>query len=176
VTEEYVYAEWLLADALGLRRDVLREAREECLEQGTDWDVAQRQVAYREAALPRLLEALGVDLPKKRARAPGGLTLEKLRRQALIRNREGEVRPGQEKRMLVVDEQSARSRNRHILFGRLRGDQEQGGLPDVAVSGVLRVLVRDSERFVTGMEMECLHRQEDLWEYVGRMPRRRGRW
>jgi hypothetical protein len=56
-------------------------------------------------------------------------------------------------------------RNRTILEGRH---------PDGAV---VRIRVRDCKNFLPGMNLAgCLHIEEDLWDYVGKMPRARGVW
>jgi hypothetical protein len=45
-----------------------------------------------------------------------------------------------------------------------------------APDGELRVRVHSNVNFVPGMELTGKHVQQDLWDLVGRCPRRRGMW
>lgn len=53
--------------------------------------------------------------------------------------------------------------NQQVFYARVQGLEKQ------------RVFCRDTANFIPGMEVPVRHRQADLWEYVGRLPRWRGR-
>ena len=60
-------------------------------------------------------------------------------------------------------------KNPQIVIARLKKDRR-------LEEELLRVRVRENKNFVKGMEIQCRHLQADLWEFVGRCPRSRGRW
>jgi len=166
------YAEDILSEALGLSRDIVREAREKLLE-GEDWETAGNRVVLTDDGVMRLLEALGVDLPKKRARVPGGLTiaslldLSRLDPLTAVQGEDSAV-----KGKLYQLEAVSSPRNSKILMAR----HLEKDAPGETIEGLVRVQVRDNSNFVDGMILVAMWIEQDLWELVGRCPRFRGRW
>ena len=65
--ERYVESE--LAERIGVRRDVLRNARKEVLEEGTDFELVTGEIRLTEVAVEKVLTHLGIAAP---APIPGG--------------------------------------------------------------------------------------------------------
>lgn len=147
------HAENQLDGILGISRDVIRDARESL--DKDDWCYASAKVLYTEKGVRDLLMVLGVQLPEKKPREKGGLTM------AVVLDLSAQ--PDPEETGVRVFEVSEKTRNQHVL---------------VCTDGheVVRVWVRDHTNFLPGMKLCAVHRADDLWDLHGRLPRARGVW
>lgn len=138
--------ESVVADELGVQREVLRRLRVEKLKKGRDWHFEKRAVKLSEGAVRLLLAEMGVS---------EGETVKLLNRcnEAGGREKKG----GGE---LVVRNFY---RNRRIIGAEYEGE-------------LVRVRVRDSSRFIKGAVIECKHVDGTLWEFCGRIPRSKRNW
>jgi hypothetical protein len=183
---EHRYSEKIIAEVLGLARDTVRVARLTILKEGDHWAKAHNEVALTAPAVPLLLKTLGVKIPKKRASIPGGITIHCLLQQADLEAHRNPTPPKKTAggpavlykpppQILIVDQLT---RNHQILLARFKDEQlaPKGAKYLGQPRGLVRVRVRNTEKFVIGMEMNARHVQADLWELVGRGPRFRGRW
>lgn len=179
--DDHRFEEKRLAKVLGLARDTLRMARS-ALEEGPDWRLGHGRVLYSKKGVMRLLDALGVRLPEKKARQRNGATLARVL-QASQFGPAADQKPTsaaavlwrpQEQELEVV---RVYPKNRHILLARPCSETlGPKGHPYLDPDGNVRVRVRTTEKFCEGMRMVCQHVEEDLWEFDGRCPRWRGRW
>jgi len=185
---EFVYAECRAHEALGVSGAMLRKVRKELLEQDVDWGMVpwngRTIVAYGADGLRRVVSALTERSAKVRAQeaeferiltactileeppqktAPGGSCAIELWRMPPVR-------------MVVVK----KPRNPKIMLCRvLAADllhyaaaMESRGIPP----GLQRVRVRNHGKFIPHMVIgDCEHEQADLWNYMGKLPRYRGR-
>ena len=148
---EYPYTEERVAAALGVTRERVAELRKECLFVDTDVQVRRTRILYSQAAIGKLVQALG-GLPKE-APAEAARLLEKKTAPA-------------EAPLLDAVVTRVYGRNRQYLEASLGGR-------------AIQVRVRSNERFVEGMTIESralVMVNERVFDFVGRLPRARGRW
>lgn len=152
----FIHAEGVIAQILGISRHDCKNIREKNLKRGDDWNFVNKEIKYSNDAVRRLLQLLEVsgdverNVKEKLNLVPKG-------------GKDAEV----DYRELVVERTC---KNSKIVLVRM--EQEDGTLGEE----ILRVRVQDSKNFVKGMRMKCYHIQSDLWEFIGRCPRARGRW
>jgi hypothetical protein len=167
---EEQYEEDALGTSIGIGRHRIQEVRKTALgsEPGALWSyVTGGRVGYTKKGVERLLEALGVELPKK------GSAVDTWKRKNL---RE------------VLDD--ARMGPAGDLDGCYRAMVTQvANMPTMMFAGILnhgtlpygfsvRVKVRDNSHFTHGMEIQVrpIDETQYLFQHVGAMPRARGRW
>jgi len=173
---EFAYSETRVADKMGIARATVRTARLTALVEGDDWRMDHHEVIYCAEGVQALLKALGVRIPKKRARTAGGMTLEKLLRNSLAEMPAAPAPTTQAVLWRPLDQVLVVRRltkNRRILLA----EATDAALAPKGVRyrgegiGLLRVQVRDNRRFSVGMAIPCRHVQADLWEMTGPLPR-----
>jgi len=183
----FVHSEQLLSDLLGRSRDDLKKARKAVLIEDVDWAIVRSEVRLTKKAAEQLLVLLGVDLPKKVKPGSAGFSVSDVlsmseRRGAHIVKKECAVGEwlGPQDQVLVVD---SLTRNSKILRATFLDDSlapkgKQYLCDRLTKDGKpwVRVRVRNNVKFRKGMKMDCRHVQADLWEFVGRGPRSKGRW
>lgn len=148
---EYPYTENQVSAALGVTRERVAELRKACLFVDTDVQVRRKQILYSQAAIGKLVQALG-GLPKE---APAEAA-------RLIEKKTAPVAAP----LLDAVVTRVYGRNRQYLEASL------GGRPIV-------VRVRSNERFVEGMTIESralVMVNDRVFDFVGRLPRARGVW
>lgn len=167
---EEQYEEDALAVSIGLGKHRLQEVRKKALgdKPGPLWSYAPGgRVGYTKKGVERLLEALGVELPKK-GREHDPWSRKNLRE--------------------VLDD--ARMGAAGDLAGCYRAMVMQvANMPTMMYAGVLdhptieygfsvRVKVRDNSHFTHGMEIQVrpIDEGQYLYQHVGALPRARGRW
>lgn len=135
-----------VCDRLGLSRSLARRIRDQAMKNGVDWSMDKGRV---------ILSDSGISILTKKASVP----VEAV--QPL------ENPPAQHSQAISTDKKATVTRlfqkNHKILLATV------GELKDQ------RVRVRDSALITIGMEITVRHVQADLWKYVGRLPRFRGR-
>lgn len=165
------YAEDKMAEYLGVSRDSLKAFREDLLE-GEDWACEGNRIRYSEDGVLRLLDLMGLDLPKKRAKGSVGSSISslldcaRLAQPATPDSKKNGAPEVFELRVVKV------TSNRNILFANHTADT----FPGSTENNLVRVKVRDNSNFRQDMILQAVHIDEDLWELAGRCPRFRGRW
>lgn len=156
----FVHQERALAESLGLAQKDLRSVRTDELTRGTDWQTVRGEVCYSQTGHARLLALLKVSTS---ATAPEAHSAPKNSAEPTPPPAEtppdpapadAAVRPLECVRTFPL--------NRRIVQARCDGQ-------------LVRVRVRDSANFTTGMTMLCRLIDGDLWELAQRLPRWRGK-
>jgi len=142
------YSEERLSRLIGYERDELR-ARRGALADG-HWGRALGHIAYDKHAVLLMMKTFGLT-PKD-----AGLTQAELLERVVIDK--PKVADTEIKVMRL-------GKNRGLLAG-IRLEDEQR----------VTVRVRDNALFVPGMVLDCAMIREGQYEYLGRLPRSRGRW
>ena len=163
--DQFCFVEERIAEGLGLTRDHVRQYRDLGLVIDVDWRYVRNQVAYTKDGAAKLLKLAGVNIPAKRPRRPGGLTLDILLEQARIEPATtAAVRWEPQEQDLRISQLTA---NQSIVLARPASYPRD-------VPGALRVRVRPCEHWRVGMRLRaCHHVQRDYWEYLGVTPRGR---
>ena len=160
-----------IADTLGIPREKLAELRKETLVVREDWLQKGRKIFMTQpgiakiiALLKRAPEVIKTVLGEKTAP-----TTQSEPQQPVARESAPAEDPIQKE---LMDRLAARGlhlavitklfRKSRILFAELDGKQ-------------IRVKVRSSENFVIGMKISCRHDHDDVYQFHGRLPRRKGR-
>lgn len=157
------YWEDRVAAWLGLGRVRISKLRRRSLREGTDWIVHEQEVVYTVQGIQKLrdhLRSLGVttaaDKPAKveepAAEEPPAPVGPPTKAKARV------VKTYPNKRLLLVQLEAA------------EGDEEKK--PEQVVARV-----RDNSNFMPGMVLDVVRDPRALmWQHVGRLPRRRGKW
>lgn len=155
VQTEFTEKESSLSRSMGIPRGSLREARSKLLE-GTDWAMVNNAVMYSETGMKRLERVLT-------GKTEYGPTAHAEKATGPVNDSDAALvhapAPPVQKKCVVTSV----TRNRQILMANI--DEKD-----------CRVRVRSSENFVPGMELTVHHIDEDLYEFIGRCPRAKGRW
>jgi hypothetical protein len=165
------YAEDKMAEYLGVSRDSLKAFRADLLE-GEDWACEGNRIRYSEDGVLRLLDLMGLDLPKKRAKGSAGHSISSLLDCARLSHptdQDSQKNGAPEVFDLRVVKITS---NRKILFA----SHTAGTFPGSTENNLVRVKVRDNSNFRQDMILQAVWLEEDLWELAGRCPRFRGRW
>lgn len=146
-TESELFWEARVADSLGVARKVIAGLRRAHLTPGEHFAKRQNSVVLTAAGLARLAELVKAD---------GAATFN---------GEKPAMPPGPRPRGQMVTIKAPL--NKRLLWCHRKGDKARR-----------QVLVRvtSNENFMPGMEFEAVDGGENLWQYTGRLPRRRGRW
>ena len=157
---EFEISEKEAAEQIGVPQEKLKEIRDG-LERGKDWNIVRGAILLTKTAVATVLGKLGLkdvaDLPEKKD-PPPATTPEPVPPASVQMAMQ---RPGTEAILVMA----RKWRNSRIVGAHRQGSTE-----------ILRVRVKDNENFVLGMEIPARHVAQDLWELVGKCPRRRGKW
>jgi hypothetical protein len=152
----FAHDEELLAEALGVTRERLRNVRTELLTEGKDWAMVDRRVMLCSKAA----EAVTRALESKDAALAGedGCVHPEDVQKALEKSDREKNAPAEA--TLVI---RRITRNTQYVYCLLEGVEQA-------------VRVGNAELFLPGMSIPARHVKGWLWELVGRMPRAKGRW
>jgi len=170
--EENEYSEKDLAASMGVDRDLLRQIRQAKFKEGEDFRKKGRAIILTEKALHTIKKVLFGKKPPQPAERPPVApdapdpemveayedTIEQAAQKARIDENSGKKPPlllGPEVHTLIMHK---KYRNKRII-GAYLGDK------------LMRVEVRNSHHFKRGMELPCVHVQQDLYKFVGKAPR-----
>ncbi len=145
-----------LAAALGLSREALKKMRRDLLERDKDWALGEesRAIEYTILALKKIRAALGLPEPLYLT-YPGSPTPESV---ILALKKKGTV----PEELQVI---KAYGNGIVVLC-----------VQTAAPNAQVRLKVRDNRNFTPGMIVPgCVHVEADRYDYVGRLPRRKGR-
>jgi len=168
-TEERVAAD------MGISRPKIKEIREKELKEGRDWRMVRKMVTYTEDGLKKIGGALS-KIVKDASGAVASLAMPSAEEKQQGGHTAARDHGVKETTLCVIH----LSRNPGVLM--CVKDCEVRRLPDNRVDpkqkhgGLYRVRVRDNKKFMQGMTLTARHIEADRWEFVGRMPRWRGRW
>lgn len=152
-TDDGVYWEGKVADALGIARDRVRAIRQEHLDESKHYRLVRGEVVLTEQGLARLNDLLSSEgKATSPAPAPPMVTFAV------------PAGPPARNRFQVVRVPA----NRHLLYcvatdGRTNGTQ-------------VLVRVKANENFMPKMQFEAIEAEHGTWQYRGRLPRRKGKW
>jgi hypothetical protein len=176
MTEQFRYSENEAAVVLGFTRDQLKLARSS-LAEGEDWGLNGHQVAYTDRGLEKVIAALGVNLLKRRSSAnPGAITLANVKKRARINTAAPSPtmaavwRPKGQTLVVAIDPR--RVSHKGLLVCRFKDGPDAPKSPRfMSKDGTVGVRVTSTQHFKVGMEVQCAHVRDDLWDFTGRMPR-----
>jgi len=155
---EYYYEE-RIANWLGVARKRIVALRRRALHEGRDWIVRGWQVCFTHSGIERLrthfsdlglhpnLETDSADKVAAEEPAPPAGPLER-------------------KTLRVV----RLFPNRRLLWA------SPGDTPAAAGAAGLLVRVKDNTNFMAGMTFKAVHHSRSGWQFVGRLPRSKGKW
>ena len=152
--DDGLFWEAQVALRLGVARHKLATLRAEHLREGDHYRIRSNAVVLTEPGLARLQELLagGVGAPSGAPR-PSAVT----------------------ESVLAGQPERARFRvlslppNKRLIVATRVGEPEPGAARTL-------VRVRSSELFMPRMEFEAMHSTDGMWQFMGRLPRRKGRW
>jgi hypothetical protein len=148
--ELFTISEDDVAAGLGVTREAVRELRTEHLYENEDFGVVKRQIMLSEAGVQKIREFLQKNAPPGARR--GDLALPK-----------GNTPPAEKKRAAAIVSR---------IF-----PKNKGFLEAMLDLDAITVRVRCNENFLPGMELEgLLPAGGRLYDYTGRLPRRKGVW
>lgn len=155
-TKAACYWESRVAAWLGVARKRVTAMRRRALKEGVDWIVHEQDIVYTEAGIQKLRNFLrnagAVTAPDKPAESTEPVTDET----------PAPVGPPKRAKATVV---RIYPNNRLMQV-----------LPEGEKSPVL-CKVRDNQNFMPRMVLEVVHDpRAEMWQHVGRLPRRRGKW
>lgn len=190
-----VYWEKQVAESLGISRTRVRELRKAHLSTELHWQFRDNAVVLTESGLEKLrsiLLAAGQPVPAAPAAvAPISPAPAEIEPAAATRGPAAgplKVQPGPpaKRKFMVVKKPLHRtdSPQRKILIcAECPEDATQVGSWDLSRPradlklGVERpIRVRDNINFMPGMVLEAVEIGHGMWQYLGRLPRRQGRW
>jgi len=176
--DENLFWESQVATRLGISRTAMRELRKAHLAPETDWQFRNNAVVLTPSGLQKIELRL--------AATPGGTsTPPEAPSPATSPRAPAACPPGPppSARFIVwrVPPHRLDQRQRHVIIARecLPSTQPVQSwllhtLPGLGIERPIRV--RDNTNFVPGMILEAVNIGHGCWQYVGRMPRRQGRW
>lgn len=147
-----LYWETKVADALGISRDRVREVRQKHLEEGKDFRLVRKEVVLSEQGLARLNDLLAAQVstaPTATDPVTGQIPVTP-----------GPPAHSEFKVRRVLP-------NRHLLACFTTDGGEK--TPTL-------VRVKDNALFMPGMTLKAIQVENGLWQYRGRLPRKRGKW
>lgn len=166
------------AESLGISRTVIRKLRKEHLTPEVDWHLIENTVVLTAGGVGKLTAVLH----------PRSLTLASGDRPATAKGGAEAVPPGPPaKRKFMVTKKPLHridSPQRKILVCAECGDDAKDIAPvdlfrlraQLKLGAERPVRVRDNENFMPGMVLEAVSIGHGMWQYLGRLPRRLGRW
>lgn len=163
------FREEAVAELIGVARETIAAIRNG-LKKGEYWDLVENHVCISEPALVFILKRLAVDVPLKRARLAGGMSIRTIMEKARLQE---PTAPVLQKKDATTTLMVTRLTLNKVILLATHTDKDA---PGSTVNGLVRVRVASSANFVPGMTLTAVHRQEDLWELVGRCPRARNKW
>lgn len=158
--DDGLFWETRVADSLGVSRDRLRLLREEHMKENTHFIMRRNAVVLTESGM-ELVKKILID-PTLTANASKVLPHKPVLAVAPFNPPTGPA-PRQSVRVAKVPP------NPRLLFC----VPEDGGATSTAQ---FLVRVKTNENFMAGMTMEVISAGDGVWQYVGRLPRRKGRW
>lgn len=157
--DDGLFWETRVADSLGVSRDRLRLLREEHMTENTHFIRRRNAVVLTETGMELLNTLLPITTP---AAQPPQAPAEKSPDPAPFAAPTGPA-PRVSVRVVKVPP------NPRLLFC-VAAEVETG------TAAQFLVRVKTNENFMAGMSMEVISAGEGVWQYVGRLPRRKGRW
>ena len=172
-TSSNEYSEQRLAEEIGVSRESLRKARETLLKDGEDYHRnGGGSIKLTQKAANFLLKVLGIKkgrvVPKmsseEKASTQGPEGAVDFDKAVEARTEAARVAELVEKPPLMLQDGVRKlivwrkTRNRRIINASLAGE-------------VVRVEAKDCKNFQVGMEIDCVHVEQDLWTFVGKPPR-----
>lgn len=167
---EFKHFEGEVAKRLGVSREEIRSLRMEHLLAGVDWILEKNRVALADSGVEKIAALLSPLTATERAVEP---TMDLAAAVIQEATQAAAEAAGDVPVVLHVWRQT---RNPKII------EAFRPGTDPMLRENVVRVRVKSSENFcrVGGdgkpMELPVVHLQSDLYELVGRCPRRKGRW
>ena len=167
------YSEAQLAAEMGVDRSLLRKVRQAQLKEDEDYKTKNGAIILTEKAITFLKKALFRKKPPQPADGPPTAAdeadpeladafykavaeaAEKARVEDMVKKPPLMLSDGVQTLILFK-----KYRNKHIVGAHLEGQ-------------LVRVQVKNSQNFKRGMELPCVHVEQDLWKFVGRAPRGR---
>jgi len=157
--DDDLFWETRVADSLGVSRDRLRLLREEHMTENTHFIRRRNAVVLTETGMSLLNTLLPI--------APTALALLEAPVEKSPDPTPFAAPPGPAPRVSVRVVKVPP--NPRLLFC-VAAEVEAG------TSAKFLVRVKTNENFMAGMVMEVISAGEGVWQYVGRLPRRKGRW
>ena len=195
---ENLYWEKQAADRLGLSRTKLRELRKAHLAPEVDWQFRSNAVVLTASGLEKIQAVLAATGPSAAISAapapsvpsPAFLTpppADATRGLSAVLSRVIPSGPPPSRKFMVVDKplyRVDRPQKKVLVCAEVPDDAKQVPSWDLytTVRATLRlgqhrnIQVRDNTNFVPGMVLEAVCIGQGMWQYVGRLPRRSGRW
>jgi hypothetical protein len=177
-THTEIFWESTVADRLGISRTRLRELRKAHLAAETDWRLEGNAVVLTAGGLAKIENAL--------ASAPMATGTPPAQEKAAGEARGAAAVPSGPppcSRFMVwrIPPNRIDSPQRKILICRevptTALQVAPWGLAKVVGAGVERpIRVRDNGNFIPGMVLDAVNIGHGMWQYVGRLPRRQGKW
>jgi hypothetical protein len=177
-THTEIFWESTVAERLGISRTRMRELRKYHLTQETDWRMDGNAVVLTAAGLAKIESALvsapvATETPTAPEKAAG-----EARGVAAVPSG-----PPPSRKFMVwrIPPNRIDSPQRKVLICRevsaAAVQVAPWGLARVQGSGAERpVRVRDNGNFIPGMVLDAVNIGHGMWQYVGRLPRRQGKW
>ena len=190
-----VYWEKQIAESLGISRTRVREMRKAHLSAELHWQFRDNAVVLTESGLEKLrsiLQAAGTAVPVAAAEIPAVLPVSaEIGPVAATRGPAAgplNVQPGPpaKRKFMVVKKPLHRtdSPQRKILICADCSEDATQVAPwdlsrprtDLKLGTERPIRVRDNINFMPGMVLEAVEIGHGMWQYLGRLPRRQGRW
>lgn len=154
-----------LSKKLNVPADELRKRRAQLLAEGTDWQQQGNHVVYTDAAVEKIRASLGLT-PHKEPEASASNPEPQKAPDAPRAPQPVANKPPGEVTLIVY----RIARNTRILEAH---EKHKDPIP----LNLVRVQVRDNSNFTRGMELQAtLINPPDLYAFVGRLPRFRGKY
>lgn len=160
--DDGLFWETRVADSLGVSRERLRLLREEHMTENTHFIRRRNAVVLTETGMELLNTLLPIAAQVADQPAPAEVPVEKSPGATPFAAPHGPA-PRVSVRVVKVPP------NPRLLFC-VASEIEAG------TSAQFLVRVKTNENFMAGMVMEVISAGEGVWQYVGRLPRRKGRW
>jgi len=167
------------AESLGISRTVMRALRKQHLTPETDWRLIENAVVLTASGVGKISAVLHPLAATAPAAAPspatangGGVALPSgppVRRKFMVTRKPVFRSDAPQRKILLCAECTPTARELSSLdFIRLRAA--------LALGPERPVRVRDNLNFAPGMVFEAVAIGHGIWQYLGRLPRRPGRW
>lgn len=163
--------ESVLAEKLGLDRQVLRTTRQEATT-GLHWKKTPRGIEWTAAGCDWLEQTLAGDGRRVNGRGEA-LPNEESAELGVVTPDSGEVTE-----CIVVEKNEPLSRrlvNADLVVKQVYKKNTHLLLAVTAAGEPQRVRVQSNRNFIPGMVIPCIHQGADLWTLNGRCPKRRGK-